>query len=219
MWKVKLLYEGLIERSVWGDVLRACSTITYLTDGTEHILVDIGHPSHAMMVLGPLRQVGLTPETITKVVITHIHRDHVGNRDAFVNARFYVHEKEGSEYISVFDPQKEDGRLEVVKGDDIQLDNGLKLIHTPGHSWGSMSLVVEGFELSTLKEEVCTMEDGVLVIAGDAVPNHGNIQKDIAPLFRVDKTACHSSLARIREMADVVITGHQGYLVLKKEKQ
>jgi glyoxylase-like metal-dependent hydrolase (beta-lactamase superfamily II) len=41
-----------------------------------------------------LRAIGIAPETVKDVIITHMHYDHAGNEDLFPNARFHVQDKE-----------------------------------------------------------------------------------------------------------------------------
>lgn len=43
-----------------------------------------------------LRQLGIAPETVDDVVITHLHYDHAGNLDLFPNARFHLQDSEMS---------------------------------------------------------------------------------------------------------------------------
>jgi N-acyl homoserine lactone hydrolase len=46
-----------------------------------------------------LAEIGLTPEDINAVFITHSHFDHFGNVEAFPNATFYIQKKELQEWI------------------------------------------------------------------------------------------------------------------------
>jgi glyoxylase-like metal-dependent hydrolase (beta-lactamase superfamily II) len=41
-----------------------------------------------------LREIGLQPDSITDVVLTHLHYDHVGNFHKLPNARFHLQERE-----------------------------------------------------------------------------------------------------------------------------
>jgi len=43
-----------------------------------------------------LRQVGIVPETVKNVVITHLHYDHAGNLDRFPAAKFHLQETEAA---------------------------------------------------------------------------------------------------------------------------
>ncbi|MEM7711910.1 MAG: MBL fold metallo-hydrolase, partial [Pseudomonadota bacterium] len=46
------------------------------------------HPAEA------IKAIGVDPETITDVIVTHLHFDHAGSLDAFPNARFHLQEAE-----------------------------------------------------------------------------------------------------------------------------
>ncbi|UWR30943.1 N-acyl homoserine lactonase family protein [Sulfitobacter sp. W002] len=74
-----------------------------LRNGKRTVLVDTGfepvegqargrkmlrHPVDA------LAEIGVAPEDIDDVVITHLHYDHAGNLDRFANARFHLQDRE-----------------------------------------------------------------------------------------------------------------------------
>jgi glyoxylase-like metal-dependent hydrolase (beta-lactamase superfamily II) len=42
---------------------------------------------------------GVAPEQVEHVFLTHAHFDHMGNTDAFPNAKFYIQEKELSKWV------------------------------------------------------------------------------------------------------------------------
>ena len=46
------------------------------------------HPAEA------IKAIGVDPETITDVIVTHLHFDHAGSLDAYPNARFHLQEAE-----------------------------------------------------------------------------------------------------------------------------
>ncbi len=113
-----------------------------------------------------LRALGLAPEDIDIVMCTHLHTDHVGwntqLRDGrwvptFPNARYiferseYAHwEKEsaagaariGMTFIDSVLPVMEAGQAELVDGDH-EIDHGIWLEPTPGHSPGHVVVNVE----------------------------------------------------------------------------
>lgn len=41
-----------------------------------------------------LRQLGVAPDAIKDVIVTHLHYDHAGNLDSFPNARFHLQDRE-----------------------------------------------------------------------------------------------------------------------------
>ena len=96
--------------------------------------------------------------TITHIIETHLHADHVsGNTDLAerTGADIYVHEASGAEY-----PHK------VVKHDEvIELGNiRLKVLHTPGHTPESITLLVSD---TTRAEEPWLALTGDTLFVGD----------------------------------------------------
>lgn len=74
------------------------------------------------------------------VILTHHHHDHVGGaariRDHF-GVPVYMHEMDAHVYKGAVDRQLRDG-------DTIDLDGEtLKVLHTPGHTWGSICILSE----------------------------------------------------------------------------
>jgi hydroxyacylglutathione hydrolase len=93
---------------------------------------------------------------IKYIVNTHSHVDHVmGNAEMVkkTGAKIVIHEKDApfltrtpSDLLNVFRAtQSPPADMTVKEGDVIQVGKvGLKVIHTPGHSPGGMSLFVDG---------------------------------------------------------------------------
>lgn len=84
--------------------------------------------------------------------------------------------------------------LKPIEGEAIA--HGVQAIATPGHTLDSISVVVDSEGL------------GVIVIAGDALPTFNNFLKNVPPALHVDRDLAVSSMVRIAEMADVVVSGH-----------
>jgi glyoxylase-like metal-dependent hydrolase (beta-lactamase superfamily II) len=108
-----------------------------------------------------LAAAGIEPDEIDLVVLTHLHLDHVGwnlawdggrPRPLFPRARYLVQRADWDLFASrpeevrvAFDrcvaPLRELGVAELLDGDRA-LDDQLRLVHTPGHTPGSQSLLV-----------------------------------------------------------------------------
>ena len=98
--------EGVIELDTllggWERV-----TAGYLIEGPEPVLVETGSQSSVPVLLAQLDALGLGPEDLAGVVVTHIHLDHAGGvgdvARAFPKATVYVHQK-GARHLA--DPTK-----------------------------------------------------------------------------------------------------------------
>jgi hydroxyacylglutathione hydrolase len=127
--------------------------------GTNKFLVDTGMPGKTKELEKELKQLGIDPDEILTIVITHHHFDHTGSLDKmkkFTNARVAVH-MDDSKYVS--GEEKQPGPLFMkpfialisliynIKPvtPDILLKEGdnigdYDVIHTPGHTPGSICL-------------------------------------------------------------------------------
>jgi glyoxylase-like metal-dependent hydrolase (beta-lactamase superfamily II) len=74
-----------------------------LRSGEQAIVVDtgfkgLGDLSRARQgvrsVSDALEQLGVTPDAVKDVILTHLHYDHTGNLDLFPNARFHLQQRE-----------------------------------------------------------------------------------------------------------------------------
>ncbi|GAA3044663.1 hypothetical protein GCM10020229_64790 [Kitasatospora albolonga] len=59
------------------------ATVSYVTDGGRHVVVDPGMVAHRDRILGPLAELGLTADQVTDVVLSHHHPDNTMNVGLF----------------------------------------------------------------------------------------------------------------------------------------
>ena len=134
--------------------------------GAPDGLVDQAAPTDTFLVLSrtkthmsQLTELGVEPEDLRYVAISHTHGDHAGSVDLFPNATLLIQK---AEYESAFAPDRNppfssDRPVEQVEGDrDVFGDGSVTLISTPGHTPGHQSLLVS------------LEETGWIVLAGDA---------------------------------------------------
>lgn len=182
MIKVRVVCEGYLRRE-HDIVVEAHSTSTLVLAGSHRVLVDTSTPYYRDRLLQGLRAEGSMPEDVDTVVSTHLHHDHIGNNDLFPRAVKLAREEEepGPGYRAIRTDQ------EVLPG--------VFLMHTPGHTRGSMSVVVEA-------------EDARYVMAGDAIPTQDNFEKWAPPRTNIDREMALDSMQRIAEVADIIVPGH-----------
>ena len=117
----------------------------------EGILIDPGEQIDDIM-----REVKKSGLKITKIVNTHTHIDHVAGAEAAKKALgvgFYIHPEEvpvlellpesAQRFPQFGDVEVPEVEGFVEEGDEVEI-GGLraKVLHTPGHTWGSIGLVI-----------------------------------------------------------------------------
>lgn len=130
-----------------------------------------------------LASVGVEPQDVDTVVITHLHYDHAGNMDKLPAARFVLQDAEmvfatGRSMkhamlrapfelsdVQLMVAMNYGGRVDFVDG-DAQLAPGIRLHHVPGHSLGLQAVTVD-------------TAIGRLCLASDAAHFYDNIRLDL----------------------------------------
>lgn len=148
-------------------------------------------PQHE--ILQQLAALGLTPDDIAQVIVTHLHFDHVGNLKYFPKARVSIQKREfearynrGVEdcYIRAdFDLPAMDWRL--VEG-DWQVMPGLAMLDTRGHTEGHQSAVV------------VLPKTGVVVLPFDVGDLQENFTDEVLPGCSVDDAAALAAIRRLK---------------------
>lgn len=157
------------------------STVSAITNDDFTLLVDTSSKEYRSRLHDGLKRAGIKAEDVDALVLTHSHDDHTANADLFPNAKIMMHPLEKSSMTCC--------RVH----DNEEIFPGIRILHTPGHTAGSISVLVE--------DERC-------VIAGDAIPTEDNILKNLPPGINVDKNLAMASMHRILSMADSIIPGH-----------
>jgi glyoxylase-like metal-dependent hydrolase (beta-lactamase superfamily II) len=183
------------------------------TEGT--ILVDTGTYPDARRDLGPLmgrvfrslrteepfdvqlRARGIEPAEVPLVVMTHLHADHTGAMRLLPSAEFVCGRAEWRAaraprtvlkgYLGHHLPAED--RMRLIDGDlDLLGDGSIRLLSTPGHTPGHLSVLVR-------------LPDRQVLLAGDAAYTLRNVEELRLPLLTEDDAASLASLRRVRALA------------------
>ncbi len=162
-----------------------------------------------------LRQVGVDPDTIEDVILTHLHFDHAGNLDRFGKARFHAQEAEVSFATSrcmceshLRFPYDVEDVVQFVRhtyaerarfhNGDADLFPGISAHLVPGHTTG-----IQAVRVMTPR--------GQVVLASDATHLYANAMRRSPYPVTVDAMATLRSYDRLMELADSyqhIIPGH-----------
>lgn len=183
MVKLDILAVGNLERDDDGNILQAHSTSTLIRSDDRLIVVDTSSKYLRPALKNSFRELGVFMKDVDTVILTHSHSDHIENLDLFPNAKVYLYA--GGEEV----PFKHETVTE-----DIEIAEGVKLVHTPGHTPDSMSVFVKA--------------DRNYAVAGDAVPLEDNIRKKVPPRLNYDPDLAMQSIKSIVRFADVIVPGH-----------
>ncbi len=178
---VRILCDGWLVRE-GGVVTDASSTVTMLETDVGIVLVDTGSRSCADKLWEALSAIGTRKKDVSYVVNTHLHMDHCGANDMFPDAVFYAHGLE--------DPPI--GTRKVSS--ETRLAHGVRIVPTPGHTRGSVSVFVES--------------DRRYAVCGDAIPTKANYDAHLPPAVHFDRAVALLSMDVILGWARTVVPGH-----------
>jgi glyoxylase-like metal-dependent hydrolase (beta-lactamase superfamily II) len=162
-----------------------------------------------------LKAIGVNPDEVTDVIISHLHYDHCGNHDLFPRARYHLQDREmfyGTGRYMCHAHQRvpfeaDDvvamvrkvfaGRVAFHDGDE-QLAPGLTLHRIGGHSMGLQCVRVKTAR-------------GHVVLAADATHLYAHVNEGrVFPVtYSVAETLeGYSTLKRLADSIDHIIPGH-----------
>lgn len=179
------------------------------------LLFDAGHHTTRPALLGALARRGLAAGDVATVVLSHLHFDHCNNVDLFPQARVVVARREW-DYAAAPHPedmfvpwlireQLDRQRLQLVEVDgEAEIAPGLRLLATPGHTPGHVSLLLEG-------------EDGATVaLAGDAIKYPKEALAGRPDMAFGAPEAGAASIAALLARAGRIVPGHFPELTVRE---
>lgn len=177
-------------------------------DGDDLTLVDAGHAGSARLMEEALRGAGMEPARVGRIVLTHCHRDHVGAAGELAErygAEILAHRLDAPVVrgerpvpepvlldweIPLYEhgltvppapPTRVDRELE--DGDLLDFGGEARVVHSPGHTDGSIGLHLPAH--------------GVL-FTGDCVAGVGEVMLGV---FNVDRAAARASMRRLASLS------------------
>ena len=200
----------------------------YLEGGDSPILVDTGEMSPLISAdrekaIGGkiytfeegLAKWGLKPEEIQIVIHTHLHNDHCENDYKCENAEIYVHEKElesihtphplDFRYLEDYiEDVEENGQVKKITA-DCEIVPGIKVRHTPAHTKGGLTVLVETAAGTAAITGFC-------VIAENFAPPkeiRAMEMEVIPPGTSVNPQAAYDIMMQVKDAADILLPLHE----------
>jgi N-acyl homoserine lactone hydrolase len=158
-----------------------------------------------------MRKAGIDPARVTQVVLSHLHFDHAGGIEDFPGAEVVVSYSERSRAqqasgaLSFFNSSDFDSveRWREIDFDgatpyatfagniDLLGDGSIRLIPLPGHTLGSMGMIV-------------SLQDGPVLLAGGAAPVEESWRYAAMPFVFEDDDLCWQTIWRIKKFLQLV---------------
>lgn len=148
-------------------------------------------------IVDQLKQLGIRPEQVSLIGISHYHFDHTGQAADFPAAKLML--GKGDVDAAKENPRlakplvhwiSEGGALEPISGDkDVFGDGSVVMLDLPGHTPGHHGLMVK------------LEHKGWVILSGDAAHLAENYENDGVPPFNVDRARTLASLDRFHKLA------------------
>jgi N-acyl homoserine lactone hydrolase len=195
---IYLLFTGLAASA--DKFLFGTSTVAVVRTERELIVFDTGPYAYRPILQGRLRRAGIDPAEVTKVVLSHLHWDHAANADLFAAADVLVHRREleaadraiGRDWAIPEYTVRALRRLRLHPlGAEIDLAPDLRIVELPGHTPGSIGLLV-----------------GDRLLAGDAVGSAREAATGQPGACAGGEEDALASLDKALSISEVIYPGH-----------
>ena len=204
----------------YGDLMLQCVYSCYLIKhDDQYLLWDTGHSMTApnvapkVSIVDQIAQLGVKPEQITFVGISHYHADHTGQVASFPKAMLLIGQgdwnaltvpkpAEGVNFAPFEGWIKGENKVTPVPTDkDVFGDGSVIMLYTPGHTPGHHSLLVK------------LPQTGNVLLSGDLMHFRENYDTNGVPAFNTDRSQTLASLDRVKKIvagskATVIIQHH-----------
>jgi glyoxylase-like metal-dependent hydrolase (beta-lactamase superfamily II) len=192
--------------------------------GGRNVLVDAGFyrdkfmqrwkPAEYQRPSEAIRAVGLRPEDVTDVIVSHVHWDHMDGLDLFPNARVWIQRDEYAHHVddagrardravdsldaAMLADLRRAGRVELVPGDSVEVIPGIRVYTGGRHTFASQYVGVD-------------TPRGTIVLASDNVYLYENLDRHLPiaqTLDRAANLAAQERMLRLAASPGLVVPGH-----------
>ena len=202
MWKVNCFYSILIQHPTEGNILFDTG-LPPREQFPEWVLSMMDFELNEKYSLtNQLSLVGLTPEDINHVILSHLHMDHAGGIALCKNAVVYVNRKEAeSAFTTVMSTTDTVAhgfyfrnvvlspvRQMIYLDEDLELFPGVEVINLPGHTAGTMGMILH-LENHTIIEtsDSCSLESNYLGMPSSLVTDVAKARQSVCKVHRLEK--------------------------------
>jgi glyoxylase-like metal-dependent hydrolase (beta-lactamase superfamily II) len=190
----------------------------------RHVLVDAGFyrqkfidawkPADYVRPSEALARFGVPPDSITDIVITHIHWDHMDGADLFPNARIWIQRQEYGYYVradgrpahaaidsldaAMLAGLMQAGRVSLVDGDAREIIAGITVYTGGKHTYASQYVGVR-------------LAKGTAIIASDNMYLYENLDRRAPIAQTLDAASNLAAQDRMRKLASdprLIVPGH-----------
>ena len=194
-------------RSYTGQSRELVASCYLIKDGDAFMLWDTGYPAAQKgaakgpvidkTIVEQLAELGVKPEQIGLIGISHHHGDHIGQAADFPNAKLVIGALDLAMVRTIPASAKalapwmgEGAKVEVVTGDEDMFGDGAAVMldlrgHTPSHHGLLVRLPKTGYVL----------------LSGDVAHFRENLDSDGVPTFNVDRADSLAAMDRFRKLA------------------
>lgn len=230
----KFPLDELVIGAPKGQTIDIAMVFWLIRGGRRTILFDTGaHRQywiadfHMTDFLSPekaLAQAGVDPDSVTDLIISHAHWDHMGGIDLFPKASIWIQKDEYAYYTGAawqpggkhggIDPndvlelvhRNTRGKLHLIEGDGVEILPGIRVFTGGHHTFASQYILVAG--------------DPPFVLASDNVYLYENLRSHRAsatfnPSFEQANIAAQSRMIQLAGSPDRVVPGHDPAIFTK----